>query len=128
MIESDTPDEGQLGQQINSRRQGLVDPIDHVSAFRSRNIISPDRLINLPPGMAVTVEIKTGSRRIIDYLLSPLLRYKLNVFVALKDEDFYSLRLTFQPGDQTDARSPHSPRRLGEDVEFIVTGRGPLTN
>jgi hemolysin D len=34
-----------------------------------------DRLVNLAPGMAVTVEIKTGSRRIIDYLLSPLLRY-----------------------------------------------------
>jgi hemolysin D len=26
--------------------------------------------------MAVTVEIKTGSRRIIEYVLSPLLRYK----------------------------------------------------
>jgi hemolysin D len=26
--------------------------------------------------MAVTVEIKTGSRTIIHYLLSPLLRYK----------------------------------------------------
>jgi hemolysin D len=35
-----------------------------------------DRLVNLEPGMAVTVEIKTGSRRIISYLLSPLLRYK----------------------------------------------------
>jgi hemolysin D len=34
-----------------------------------------DQLVNLAPGMAVTVEIKTGSRRIIDYLLSPLLRY-----------------------------------------------------
>lgn len=31
---------------------------------------------NLSPGMAVTVEVKTGSRRIISYLLSPLLRYK----------------------------------------------------
>lgn len=30
---------------------------------------------DLQPGMAVTVEIKTGSRRIISYLLSPLLRY-----------------------------------------------------
>jgi len=28
--------------------------------------------VNLTPGMAVTVEIKTGSRRIISYLLSPL--------------------------------------------------------
>ena len=35
-----------------------------------------DRLVDLAPGMAVTVEIKTGSRRVIDYLLSPLLRYK----------------------------------------------------
>ena len=31
-----------------------------------------DRLVNLGPGMAVTVEIKTGSRRVIEYLLSPL--------------------------------------------------------
>ena len=29
-----------------------------------------DRVVNLSPGMAVTVEIKTGSRRIIEYLLS----------------------------------------------------------
>lgn len=29
-----------------------------------------------PPGMAVTVEVKTGARRIIEYLLSPVLRYK----------------------------------------------------
>lgn len=35
-----------------------------------------DRLISLSPGMAVTVEIKTGSRRLIDYLVSPLMRYR----------------------------------------------------
>jgi hemolysin D len=35
-----------------------------------------DRVVNLGPGMAVTVEIKTGSRRIIEYLISPLLRHK----------------------------------------------------
>jgi hemolysin D len=35
-----------------------------------------DRLVNLAPGMAVTVEIKTGTRRIIEYLMSPLLRYR----------------------------------------------------
>jgi hemolysin D len=34
------------------------------------------RSIQLLPGMAVTVEIKTGSRRIISYLLSPLTRYR----------------------------------------------------
>jgi len=31
---------------------------------------------NLSPGMAVTVEIGTGSRAVISYLLSPLLRYQ----------------------------------------------------
>lgn len=30
--------------------------------------------VRLSPGMAVTVEIKTGQRRIIEYLLSPLLK------------------------------------------------------
>jgi hemolysin D len=35
-----------------------------------------DRMVNLSPGMAVTVEIKTGSRTILSYLLSPLLRYR----------------------------------------------------
>ena len=35
-----------------------------------------DRLVDLAPGMAVTVEIKTGERRIVEFLLSPLLRYK----------------------------------------------------
>jgi hemolysin D len=32
-------------------------------------------LVNLGPGMAVTVEIKTGTRRIISYLLSPVVKY-----------------------------------------------------
>jgi hemolysin D len=35
-----------------------------------------ENIVNLSPGMAVTVEIKTGSRSVISYLLSPLLRYK----------------------------------------------------
>ena len=35
-----------------------------------------DRMVNLSPGMAVTVEIRTGSRAILDYLLSPLMRYR----------------------------------------------------
>jgi hemolysin D len=37
------------------------------------------RPVQLSPGMAVTVEIKTGSRRIISYLLSPLMRYNQEV-------------------------------------------------
>jgi hemolysin D len=35
-----------------------------------------ENLVNLSSGMAVTVEIKTGDRAVISYLLSPLLKYK----------------------------------------------------
>jgi hemolysin D len=35
-----------------------------------------EKVVKLGPGMAVTAEIKTGSRRMISYLLSPLARYK----------------------------------------------------
>ena len=35
-----------------------------------------ETLLNLSPGMAVTIEIKTGSRSVISYLLSPLFRYR----------------------------------------------------
>ncbi|WP_456623307.1 MULTISPECIES: HlyD family type I secretion periplasmic adaptor subunit [unclassified Bradyrhizobium] len=34
------------------------------------------RTVALAPGMAVTVEIKTGTRRLIEYVMSPLLRYR----------------------------------------------------
>lgn len=35
-----------------------------------------DRVVKLSPGMAVTVEIKSGSGTILSYLLSPLLCYR----------------------------------------------------
>ncbi|MBO9493050.1 HlyD family type I secretion periplasmic adaptor subunit [Thalassotalea sp. G20_0] len=35
-----------------------------------------NRKVNLAPGMSVAVEIKTGQRRLIEYFLSPLLRFK----------------------------------------------------
>jgi len=48
--------------------------VAHVSLDR-RQMQVDNKVVNLSPGMAVTVEIKTGARRIISYLLSPLLRY-----------------------------------------------------
>lgn len=51
---------------------GLVYPT-RVSMDRS-TIAVEGKQVNLSPGMAVTVEIKTGQRRIIEYLLSPLLK------------------------------------------------------
>ncbi len=46
-----------------------------VSLDRARMQVE-DKIVQLSPGMAVTVEIKTGSRSILSYLLSPLVRYK----------------------------------------------------
>ena len=46
-----------------------------ISLDRTRMQID-DRVVNLSPGMATTVEIKTGSRTMLSYLLSPLLRYR----------------------------------------------------
>lgn len=43
-------------------------------ALRSATMKVDGRLVPLLPGMAVTAEIKTGRRRVIDYFLSPLLR------------------------------------------------------
>jgi len=45
-------------------------------ALDSTRMQVEDRMVNLSPGMAVTVEIKTGSRTILGYLLSPLRRYR----------------------------------------------------
>jgi len=46
-----------------------------VSLDRTSMIVD-GRNVPLSPGMAVTVEIKTGAQRVITYLLSPLLRFK----------------------------------------------------
>jgi hemolysin D len=46
-----------------------------VSLDRS-NIMIDGHPVTLAPGMSVQVEIKTGSRRVIEYLLSPLLRHE----------------------------------------------------
>lgn len=40
-----------------------------------------DRVVDLIPGMSVTAEIKKGSKKLIEYILSPLLR-KLNESVT----------------------------------------------
>lgn len=52
------------------RVQNLVFPTKiSLSEF---HIKTGDKSIPLTPGMAVTVEVKTGERRVIDYILSPL--------------------------------------------------------
>jgi hemolysin D len=44
-----------------------------------RQMQDGDKMVDLGPGMAVTAEVKTGSRRIIGYLLSPLAKYEHDV-------------------------------------------------
>ena len=46
------------------------------SALGGTRMQIDDKMVDLAPGMAVTVEITTGRRRIIEYLLSPIMRYK----------------------------------------------------
>lgn len=64
-------------EQIDPRGQnggGLVFPA--LVSLGQDWILADGRKIGLTPGMAVTVEVKTGERRVIEYLLTPLLRYK----------------------------------------------------
>lgn len=35
-----------------------------------------DKMVNITAGMATTVEVKTGNRRVLEYILTPLLRYR----------------------------------------------------
>ena len=73
----DRADERGLGTQNNSSEpQGQeLNYTARISLDRTQMQID-DRMVNLSPGMAATVEIKTGSRTILSYLLSPLLRYR----------------------------------------------------
>jgi len=52
------------------RVQNLVFPV--TITLERPELMVDGRMIPVSPGMAVTAEIKTGSRRIIEYLLSPL--------------------------------------------------------
>jgi hemolysin D len=49
-----------------------------ISLDRTRMQVD-DEVANLEAGMAVTVEIRTGSRSVMSYLLSPLMRYKHDI-------------------------------------------------
>ena len=53
-----------------SKNQNLVFPATIALAKKSINVDGKD--IPLSPGMAVTVEVLTGHRRALDYVLSPL--------------------------------------------------------
>jgi hemolysin D len=58
---------------IQDKDKGLV--YSARVALRDKRILVGDRWIALGPGMSVTAEIKTGERHVIEYFLSPFLRY-----------------------------------------------------
>lgn len=59
---------------IEDENLGLVyDARIEMSAYQ---IQVDKRMVSLSPGMATTVEVKTGNRRVLEYVLTPLLRYK----------------------------------------------------
>ncbi len=58
---------------VNDEKRGLIYPI-RVTMNRSSINVDGTK-VNLSPGMAVTAEIKTGKRRVIEYFLSPLLQH-----------------------------------------------------
>jgi hemolysin D len=63
------------------RQQQGVDDLVYAArvSLDQRQLKAGDRVVDLGPGMAVTVQVKTGSRRIIGYLLSPLASYEHDV-------------------------------------------------
>ncbi|RVU35245.1 HlyD family type I secretion periplasmic adaptor subunit [Hwanghaeella grinnelliae] len=62
------------GDAIQDEDQGLV--YETRVDMLATSIRADGEEVPLTPGMNVTVEVKTGDRKIIEYLISPLLRYK----------------------------------------------------
>jgi hemolysin D len=80
IIKDETPSKDD--RKVDSGFSGGSEPKGQELVYAAR--ISLDRtemqidenLIKLSPGMAATIEVKTGSRSVLSYLLSPLFRYR----------------------------------------------------
>lgn len=59
---------------VDDEKRGLIFPVRVAMARGTIRVDGEDR--QLTPGMSVTVEVKTGKRRIIEYIMTPLLRYR----------------------------------------------------
>jgi hemolysin D len=55
---------------VNDEKRGAIFPV--TLALKTRQIDIDGKMIQLVPGMNLTAEIKTGQRRVIEYLLSPI--------------------------------------------------------
>ncbi len=59
---------------IEDENLGLV--YDARIEMAANQIQVDNKMVNVSAGMAATVEVKTGKRRVLEYVLTPLLRYK----------------------------------------------------
>jgi hemolysin D len=57
---------------VNDEKRGAIFPV--TLALKTKQIDIDGKMIQLVPGMNLTAEIKTGQRRVIEYLLSPIQR------------------------------------------------------
>ena len=73
-------------QQAPGQAQPPTAAVSGASVFPVRIALSRETIridgneIQLTPGMSVVAEVKTGNRRVIEYLLSPLLKVKDEAF------------------------------------------------
>ena len=61
------------GDAIQDEKLGLV--YSARLTLLDNKILADGNIVQLKPGMGVTAEIKTGKRRVIEYLLSPVMKY-----------------------------------------------------
>ena len=59
---------------VSNEKQGLLFPVRVALDRTTIRVDGADQVLS--PGMAVTAEVKTGSRKVIEYVLTPLLRYR----------------------------------------------------
>lgn len=61
------------GDAVQDEKMGLIYPSR--LTLLDNKIKADGQIVRLKPGMGVTAEIKTGKRRVIEYLLSPIMKY-----------------------------------------------------
>ncbi len=61
------------GDSINDEKRGLIFPVSiKIDNIKNSKTKTKEEKIIIKPGLAASVEIKTGKRRIIDFILSPI--------------------------------------------------------
>ena len=58
---------------VSDEKRGMVFPVTiKIDSAKLTRENTQDKKLNLTPGMTASVEISTGKRRIIDFILSPV--------------------------------------------------------